>query len=103
MKQMKLGLFWKAETKDEREERQQRDAEKFCLAAEARQKAVEEERQRKVREKRLKQNARQQKHRDREREERIANGWVPGQRVSGSLANEDNVAYIITETKACHP
>jgi hypothetical protein len=78
-KQTKLGLFWKAETKDEREERQQRDSEKFRLATEARQKAVEEEKQRKVRDKRLKQNTRQQKHRDREREEKIANGWVPGQ------------------------
>jgi hypothetical protein len=81
-KQTKLGLFWKVETKNEREERQQRDSEKFRIAAEAHQKAVEEEKQRKVHDKRLKQNARQQKHRDREREERISNGWVPGQCVS---------------------
>ena len=82
MKQTKLGSFWKAETKEERAERRQRDSEKFRLTAEGRQKAVEQEKQQKVRDKRLKQNACQQKHRDREREERMANGWVPGQRVS---------------------
>ena len=57
-------------------------AEKFRLTAKGHQKAVEQEKQQKVRDKQLKQNARQQKHRDREQEERMANGWVPGQRVS---------------------
>ncbi|KAF8068571.1 hypothetical protein FPV67DRAFT_1448488 [Lyophyllum atratum] len=78
VKHRSLTSFWHVETPEEKEERVQGDFEKLRLDQEKRQQREERERQDRVHKRREQERLRQQKHREREREEKIANGWVPG-------------------------
>ncbi|KAF7328312.1 DDE superfamily endonuclease [Mycena sanguinolenta] len=76
----KITSFWKVETAEEKTVRLEKDGRKYAERAEQVQLREVEEKRKKMARERVDANERMQRYRKRKREERIAEGWVPGQK-----------------------
>ncbi|KAJ7869051.1 hypothetical protein B0H13DRAFT_2557989 [Mycena leptocephala] len=89
----KITGYWKVETAEEKTVRLEKDAREYSeRAEEVRQREVEEKRKQRARD-RERANERMRRHRERLREEKIADGWIPGKkRKRVDLADHDEIS-----------
>ncbi|KAJ7792804.1 hypothetical protein B0H14DRAFT_3498819 [Mycena olivaceomarginata] len=88
-----LTVFWKVETAAEKAVQLENDAWVYAERSEQARMREVEEKQKKMANKRVRVNKHMQHHHDRVREEKIANGWIPGQKCKCiHLADHDEVS-----------
>jgi ElaB/YqjD/DUF883 family membrane-anchored ribosome-binding protein len=92
------------ETAEEKAARLEKDTREYAeRAEEVRQREVEEKRKQRTRD-RERANERMRRHRERLREEKIADGWIPGKkRVSVSLQSSSRLTLVLEACRSRGP